>query len=202
MDAAVGTSQVASTSGALSELLLLNSAPQDPQPCSGRVALTSSLLSFVPQGRGLEASRTHAGSPSNGGFRFVSPLFTGTDPRDSYEVIPSQSQLLHEITTVSTIQLKAEKPDVLGLDDLGRSSLMVTPLGSPGLVCTACGTDKLCSKGQHSTFDSPALRLPGRGIQLPEGALPKPGLHAAQAGFYLALTLGLAKPLGAPHRLS
>ncbi|CAM9392389.1 unnamed protein product [Rangifer tarandus platyrhynchus] len=90
----------------------------------------------------------------------------------------------------------------LGLDDLGRSSLMVTPLGSPGLVCTACGTDKLCSKGQHSTFDSPALRLPGRGIQLPEGALPKPGLHAAQAGFYLALTLGLAKPLGAPHRLS
>ncbi|CAI9152969.1 unnamed protein product [Rangifer tarandus platyrhynchus] len=160
MDAAVGTSQVASTSGALSELLLLNSAPQDPQPCSGRVALTSSLLSFVPQGRGLEASRTHAGSPSNGGFRFVSPLFTGTDPRDSYEVIPSQSQLLHEITTVSTIQLKAEKPDVLDPNPFH------------------------CS------------------IQLPEGALPKPGLHAAQAGFYLALTLGLAKPLGAPHRLS
>lgn len=38
VDAAVCPSQVASTSGALSGLLPLNSAPRDPQPYSGRVA--------------------------------------------------------------------------------------------------------------------------------------------------------------------
>ena len=44
VDAAVGPSQVASTPGALSELLSLDSAPRDPQPCSGRV--TSDLFSL------------------------------------------------------------------------------------------------------------------------------------------------------------
>ena len=55
VDAAVGPSQVASTSGALSELLPLHSAPQDPQPCSGRVA--SDLFS----------SFSHSSEPRPGG---------------------------------------------------------------------------------------------------------------------------------------
>lgn len=55
VDAAVGPSQVASTSGALSELLPLHSAPQDPQLCSGRVA--SDLFS----------SFSHSSEPRPGG---------------------------------------------------------------------------------------------------------------------------------------
>ena len=55
VDAAVGPSQVAGTSGALFELLPLHSAPQDPQPCSGRVA--SDLFS----------SFSHSSEPRPGG---------------------------------------------------------------------------------------------------------------------------------------
>lgn len=52
-------------------------------------------------------------------------VFPSTDPKEAYEVIPSQSQLLREITTVSTIPLKAEEPDVFGRGCADNSMISV-----------------------------------------------------------------------------
>lgn len=89
--------------------------PKIHSPVQGGWPLTSSLLFLIPQSQGLEASRTHAGLPSNGGFCFVSLLFTGAGTflsvwlKDSF-----QSRLVfHTVWRALRVPWKLPRPDWL-----------------------------------------------------------------------------------------